>query len=128
MQKTVVATDKAPKAIGAYNQAILVEEGKLLFISGQLGLDPTRMELVSGGVGPEAKQALDNLGQILKKAGGDFSSIVKATIFLANINDFVTVNEIYASYFESDPPARAAFAVSALPKGAKVEIEAIAAL
>ncbi len=128
MQKTVVATDKAPKAIGAYNQAILVEEGKLLFISGQLGLDPTRMELVSGGVGSEAKQALDNLGQILKEAGGDYSSIVKATIFLANINDFVTVNEIYASYFESDPPARAAFAVSALPKGAKVEIEAIAAL
>lgn len=128
MQKSVVATDKAPKAIGAYNQAVLVEDGRLLFISGQLGMDPTSMELVSGGVGGEAKQALDNIGHILKRAGGDFSSIVKATIFLADINDFVTVNEIYASYFKSDPPARAAFAVSALPKGAKVEIEAIAAL
>lgn len=128
MQKSVVATDKAPKAIGAYNQAVLVEDGKLLFISGQLGMDPETMELVSGGVGAESKQALKNMGEILKQAGGEFSSIVKATIFLADINDFVTVNKIYASYFETDPPARAAFAVSALPKGAKVEIEAIAVI
>ena len=128
MIKSIITTDKAPKAIGAYNQAVKVKEGSLLFISGQLGFDPSTMELVEGGVGPETKQALDNLGAILAEAGGGFDSIVKATIYLADISDFATVNEIYASYFTNDPPARAAFAVAALPKGGRVEIEAIAAI
>ena len=128
MNKKIIATDKAPKAIGAYNQAVIVEGARLLFISGQLGFSPETMEMVSGGVRAEAEQVVKNLGSILTEAGGDFSSIVKATIYLSDINDFAAVNEIYASYFKSDPPARAAFAVAALPKGAKVEIEAIAAL
>ncbi len=128
MNKKIVATDKAPKAIGAYNQAVIVEGARLLFISGQLGFSPETMEMVSGGVRAEAEQVVKNLGSILTEAGGDFSSIVKATIYLSDINDFAAVNEIYASCFKSDPPARAAFAVAALPKGAKVEIEAIAAL
>lgn len=128
MQKTIIATDNAPKAIGAYNQAVAVEGAKLLFISGQIGLDPQTMKMVEGGVSAEAKQVLENLGGILKQAGGDYGSVIKATIFLADINDFATVNEIYASYFDTNPPARAAFAVSALPLGARVEIEAIAAL
>lgn len=128
MNKKIVATDKAPKAIGAYNQAVMVEGARLLFISGQLGFSPETMEMVSGGVRAEAEQVVKNLGSILTETGGDFSSIVKATIYLSDINDFAAVNEIYASCFKSDPPARAAFAVAALPKGAKVEIEAIAAL
>ncbi len=128
MSKKIIATDKAPKAIGAYNQAVMVEGARLLFISGQLGFSPETMEMVSGGVKAEAEQVMKNLGSILTEAGGDFSSIVKATIYLSDINDFAAVNEIYASCFKSDAPARAAFAVAALPKGAGVEIEAIAAL
>jgi 2-iminobutanoate/2-iminopropanoate deaminase len=128
MKKTIIATPEAPKAIGAYSQAVAVDGGRLLFISGQLGMDPTTMNLAAGGVGAEATQAMKNLGAILKAAGGDHSSIVKATVYLADINDFATVNEIYATYFADNPPARAAFAVAALPKGARVEIEAVAAL
>ncbi|MFH1701228.1 MAG: Rid family detoxifying hydrolase [Candidatus Zixiibacteriota bacterium] len=128
MKKTIIVTAAAPKAIGAYNQAVAVEGAKLLFISGQIGLDPQSMKIVEGGVLAEAKQVIQNLGGILKEAGGDYGSVVKATIYLADINDFAAVNEIYASYFENDPPARAAFAVAALPLGARVEIEAIAAL
>lgn len=128
MKKTIIATDKAPRAIGAYNQAVLVEGARLLFISGQLGFDPKTMEMVPGGVVAEAAQAMKNIGAILSQAGGDFGAIVKATIFLADIGDFAAVNEVYASCFKSDPPARAAFAVAALPKGARVEIEAVAAL
>ena len=128
MKKTVIATDKAPRANGAYSQAILAEGENLLFISGQVGFDPETMEIVSGGVAPEATRVIESIGAILKEAGGDYGSIVKATIYLADINDFAAVNEIYASYFLSEPPARAAFAVAALPKGARVEIEAIAIL
>jgi len=128
MKKTIIATAEAPKAIGAYSQAVAVDIGRLLFISGQLGMDPASMELVSGGVAAEAAQAMKNLGAILKAAGGDYGSIVKATIFLADIDDFAAVNEVYAGCFPAEPPARAAFAVAALPKGARVEIEAVAAL
>ena len=128
MKKIIIATEMAPRAIGAYSQAVIVDSDRLLFISGQLGLDPDSMEMVSGGVAAEADQAMMNLKAILNEAGGDFSSVVKATVYLADIGDFATVNEIYASYFESEAPARAAFAVSALPRGARVEIEAVAAL
>lgn len=129
MDKRIIATSKAPKAIGAYNQAVAVRGVTLVFISGQLGFNPATMEMVPGGVAAEAKQAMDNLGAIVKEAGGDFSSIVKATIYLADINDFGAVNEIYAGYFETgQAPARAAFAVAALPKGGRVEIEAVAAV
>ncbi len=128
MKKTIIATEAAPRAIGAYSQAVAVDGGRLLFISGQLGMDPASMNLVDGGVAAEAAQAMKNLGEILKAAGGDYSSIVKATIYLADIDDFTAVNEIYAACFSADPPARAAFAVAALPKAARVEIEAVAAL
>lgn len=128
MKKSIIAAEGAPKAIGAYSQAVMVEGARLLFISGQLGLDPATMNLVGGGVAAETTQAMKNLGAILRQAGCDFGAMVKATIYLADIGDFAAVNEIYASYFPSQPPARAAFAVAALPKGARVEIEAIAAL
>ncbi len=128
MKKTIIATPEAPRAIGAYSQAIAVDGGRLLFISGQLGMDPASMNLVAGGVAAEAAQAMKNIGAILKAAGGDYSWIIKATIYLADIDDFAAVNEVYAACFENDPPARAAFAVAALPKAARVEIEAVAAL
>jgi len=128
MKKKIIATTGAPRAIGAYNQGIVVEGGRLVFISGQLGLNPQTMELASGGAAAEARQAMENIKAIVTAAGGTMASIVKATVFLADINDFAVVNEIYASFFSADYPARAAFAVAALPKGARVEIEAIAAL
>ena len=128
MKKTIIATAAAPKAIGAYNQGVVAEAGKLLFVSGQLGFDPQTMEFVPGGVAEQAKQAMTNIGAILKAAGADFGSLVKVTILLADINDFAAVNGVYAGFFKADPPARAAFAAAGLPRGAKVEIEAIAAL
>lgn len=126
MSKRIISSEKAPKAVGAYSQSILVDGGKLLFISGQIGLDPESGQMVSGGVTGEARQVMKNLGAILKAAGGDYASLVKTTIYLADIGDFAAVNEIYASYFAADFPARAAFAVGALPKEARVEIEAVA--
>jgi len=128
MSVKIIATDKAPRAVGAYSQAVLVDKGKLLFVSGQIALHPGSMEMVDGGVEAQTRQVMENLGAILTAAGGSFASIIKATVYLADINDFAAVNEIYASCFKSAPPARAAFAVAGLPRGALVEIEAIAAL
>lgn len=128
MKKNILATERAPKAIGAYSQGVMVENARLVFISGQLGMDPASGAMVSGGAAAEARQAMDNLGAILKAAGGDYAAIIKTTIYLADIGDFAAVNEVYAGYFSADFPARAAFAVAALPRGGRVEIEAIAAL
>ena len=122
--RKVISTTKAPAAIGPYSQAVLV--GRTVYVSGQIGMDPSNGQLVSGGVAAEAKQALKNMGEILKAADCDFTNVVKATVLLADINDFNTVNEIYKQYFKSDFPARAAYQVAALPKGSRVEIEAIA--
>ncbi|XP_036597931.1 2-iminobutanoate/2-iminopropanoate deaminase [Trichosurus vulpecula] len=122
--KKVISTSRAPSAIGAYSQAILVD--KTMYISGQIGMEPSSGQLVSGGVVAEANQALINMGEILKAAGCDYTNVVKATVLLADINDFNAVNEVYKQYFKSNFPARAAYQVAALPKGARVEIEAIA--
>ena len=119
----VVATDKAPAAVGAYSQAMVT--GNLVFTSGQLGLIPETGELQEG-VAAQAKQAMDNLGAVLEEAGAGFDSVVKTVIYLADIADFGVVNEIYAGYFEKDPPARCCFEVAALPKGGLIEIECIA--
>ncbi|XP_063498958.1 2-iminobutanoate/2-iminopropanoate deaminase isoform X2 [Symphalangus syndactylus] len=105
-------------------QAVLVD--RTIYISGQIGMDPSSGQLVSGGVAEEAKQALKNMGEILKAAGCDFTNVVKTTVLLADINDFSTVNEIYKQYFKSNFPARAAYQVAALPKGSRIEIEAVA--
>ncbi len=119
----VIATEKAPAAVGAYSQAIAT--GKLVFTSGQLGLDPATGELREG-VDAQARQAMDNLGAVLAEAGAGYETVVKTVIYLADIADFAAVNEIYAGYFEQDPPARSCFQVAALPKGGLLEIECVA--
>ncbi len=112
------------KAIGPYS--VSRKAGELVFVSGQIGLDQTSGELVSGGVEAEAKQALLNLGEALKACGLGYENVVKTTVFLADIGDFAAVNAIYASFFKEPFPARSAVGVGGLPKGARVEVEAVA--
>lgn len=124
MTRRRIATDAAPAAIGPYSQAI--RAGKLVFCSGQVGLDPQTGELVKGGIEAETRRALQNLAAVLDAAGVGPADVVKATVFLADMQDFAALNEVYGSFFPDPPPARSTFAVAALPKGARVEIEAIA--
>jgi 2-iminobutanoate/2-iminopropanoate deaminase len=119
-----VRTDAAPAAIGPYSQAL--GSGPWLFLSGQIGLRPEGGALVDGGVAAEAEQALDNLCRVLEADGLSFGDVVRVTIYLADLADFATVNEIYERYVESPPPARSTIGVAALPKGARIEIDAIA--
>lgn len=127
-ERSVVSTEGAPKAIGPYSQAIVAPWRKrLVFCSGQIALDPTSGELVGeGDVAAQTRQVLDNLGAVLAASGAGFDSVVKTTIFLADMNDFATVNEVYAERFSGSPPARATVEVSRLPKDVRVEIDAIA--
>lgn len=122
--KKVYSTNNAPEAIGPYSQA--VEVGDLIFISGQIPLDPDTMEIVSDNVEEQTHQVMKNLEAILREANLDFTHVAKMTILLDSMEDFAKVNEIYASYLQEPYPARAAFEVSRLPKDVKVEIEAIA--
>ncbi|MBQ5402755.1 MAG: RidA family protein [Bacteroidales bacterium] len=121
----IISTDKAPKAIGPYSQA--VETGNLLFVSGQIPIDPKTNQLSEGTIKEQTRLVLENIGEILKAAGYDYENVVKTTCLLSDIKDFGDMNEVYAEFFKTNPPARSAFAVKDLPKGAKLEIEAIAA-
>ncbi|XP_043543585.1 2-iminobutanoate/2-iminopropanoate deaminase isoform X2 [Chiloscyllium plagiosum] len=121
-----VYTPKAPIRFGVYSQAVVVD--RTMYISGQLGLDPATGQLVTGGTAQEAKQALINMGEILKAANCNYNNVVKTTVLLADINDFNSVNEVYKQYFVTNFPARAAYQVAALPRGGRVEIEAVAVL
>jgi 2-iminobutanoate/2-iminopropanoate deaminase len=124
MTRQAVGTSAAPAAVGPYSQGIAVDG--FVFCSGQIGLDPTSGELVEGGVEAQADRALRNLGAVLDAAGASMADVVKTTLFLADIADFAAVNAVYARHFPDPPPARSTFAVGALPKGALVEVEAIA--
>merc|ERR1711936_1548316 len=124
LRRVIIATKKAPDAIGPYNQAVQVNS--TLYISGQIGFNPANMEVVSGGVVAEAKQALNNMGHILEAANCTFDNVVKTTVLLADIKDFAAVNEVYTEFFTSNYPARAAYQAAALPRGARVEMEAVA--
>ncbi|HEX6246104.1 MAG TPA: RidA family protein [Polyangiales bacterium] len=126
MQRSIVSTPDAPKAIGPYSQA--VRTGQLVFLSGQIPLDPKSGEMVGGAdVEAQTRQVMSNLAAVLSAAGARFEHVVKTTIFLTDLNDFTRVNQIYGAAFEGvSPPARATVQVAALPRGAKVEIEAIA--
>ncbi len=125
MNRHAVSTSAAPAAIGPYSQA--VGAGRLVLCSGQIGLDPATGELVEGGVVAQAERALRNLGAVLDAAGLGFADVVKTTVFLVDMADFAALNEVYARFVTDPPPARSTIAVAALPRGARVEIEAIAA-
>ena len=123
-QRQVVNTKDAPTALGPYSQAIVA--GGMVFCSGQVAIDPKTGTLVEGGVSEQSEQVLDNLGAVLKAAGASFESVVKTTIYLADLEDFQTVNAIYSKRFPDAPPARATVEVSRLPLDVRVEIDAIA--
>lgn len=122
--RKIISSQAAPKPVGPYNQAILVD--RTVYLSGVLGLDKETGKLVNGGAAGEARQALINMGHILAEAGSGFDKVIKTTILLNDINDFATINEIYKQFFTKDYPARSTFQVGKLPLGAMVEIEAIA--
>jgi len=123
MSKNIITTDKAPQAIGTYSQA--VRHQGLVFISGQIPLDPESMETVPGGIEAQIRQVFDNLSAVCTAAGGSLDDIVKLTIFLTDMGDFPQVNTIMGQYFSTPYPARAAVQVAALPKGVSVEMDAI---
>ena len=122
--KKIISTSDAPSAIGPYSQA--VRSGSFLFCSGQIPLDPKSGQIVPGDIAAQTRRVLDNIGAVLEAEDLTFDHVVKTTIFLTNLGDFQTVNEVYGSYFKQDPPARSTIQVAALPKGANVEIEVIA--
>jgi 2-iminobutanoate/2-iminopropanoate deaminase len=124
--RQAVSTQAAPAAIGPYSQAI--RAGSFLFLSGQIPLDPATGQLVPGGVEAQTRQVFANIGEILKAAGRSFDHVVSATVYVADMNDFAKVNEVYATYFTSPAPARATVQVARLPKDSLVEIQVIAAL
>ncbi|MDH5378579.1 MAG: RidA family protein [Gammaproteobacteria bacterium] len=126
MSREIISTDKAPAAIGTYSQAVKV--GNTLYLSGQIPLDPGTMELVEGDISVQISRVFDNLSAVLNSAGADFSKVAKLNIFLTDLTHFPTVNEIMAKYFDQPYPARAAVGVAQLPKGAQVEMDAIAVL
>jgi 2-iminobutanoate/2-iminopropanoate deaminase len=125
MTRQAVSTPGAPAAIGPYSQAI--RSAELVFCSGQLGLDPATGELVEGDTAAQAERALRNLGAVLDAAGCSFADVVKVTIFLTDLADFTAVNAVYVRFMDEPPPARSTVEVAGLPKGARIEIEAIAA-
>jgi 2-iminobutanoate/2-iminopropanoate deaminase len=122
--KNIIKTDKAPAPIGPYSQA--VEAGGFLFCSGQIAINPESGQVLTGPVEEQTKQVMENIKAVLDAAGLGFQNLIKTTIYLINMNDFQTVNEVYSRYMKEQPPARTTIAVAALPKGVHVEIEVIA--
>lgn len=126
MSKEIISTEKAPAAIGTYSQAVRVDN--TVYLSGQIPLDPASMEVVDGGIDAEITRVFDNLSAVCEAAGGNLQQIVKLSIYLTDLTNFPTVNEIMASYFEMPYPARAAIGVASLPKGVGVEMDAVMVL
>jgi 2-iminobutanoate/2-iminopropanoate deaminase len=126
MPKTVLSTERAPRAIGPYSQAI--RAGDFVFLSGQIPLDPATGEMVTDGIAAQTRRVMENLRAVLSAAGASFEQVVRTTIFLADLGDFGAVNAVYGEYFPGEPPARATVQVAALPRGALVEIDAVAYL
>ena len=124
MKKKVIQTDKAPKALGPYSQAI--QAGNLLFLSGQIPMDPATGELVKGDIADKTRRVMENIKAVLESQGLTMEDVVKSTVFLKNINDFARFNETYATYFRSAPPARSTVEVSRMARDADIEIEMIA--
>jgi 2-iminobutanoate/2-iminopropanoate deaminase len=124
--KKIINTDKAPGAIATYSQAVKID--KLIFTAGQIAISPATGDLIKGEVAVQTTQVLENLKIVIQAAGGDLSSVVKTTVYLTNPDDFLPMNKAYAQYFPNEPPARTTVFISALPKGALVEIDAVAQL
>jgi 2-iminobutanoate/2-iminopropanoate deaminase len=124
--KEIISTAKAPTAIGPYSQAVLIKPLKLVYTAGQIGLLPTTGQMVNGGIQAETRQVLLNLQAVLQASGSDLEHVIKTTVFLTDMNNFQTMNEVYAEFFPVAPPARSAIAAKQLPKNALVEIEAVA--
>ncbi|MGE4570493.1 MAG: RidA family protein [Gammaproteobacteria bacterium] len=125
MKKHIIATDKAPAAVGTYSQAVAVTGGTTIYLSGQIPLVPETMEIVEGGITEEINQVFQNLTAVCNEAGGDLSNIVKLNIFLTDLSNFPIVNEVMAQYFDQPYPARAAIGVKALPKAVSVEMDGV---
>lgn len=123
---TQIKTEKAPAAIGPYSQGILL--GSLLFTSGQIPLDPAAGTLVSGGIQSETKQVMENLKAVLEAGGAGLKDVVKTTVYMTDLSEFAQMNEVYGIYFSGEPPARSTVGVASLPRGARVEIEAVAVI
>jgi 2-iminobutanoate/2-iminopropanoate deaminase len=126
MVREIVVTKRAPGAMGPYSQAIKTKD--MVFVSGQLAIDPLSGELISEEIRKETRQALNNLKQILLAAGSKLDHVIKTTLYISNMDDFDRINEVYAEFFNQDPPARACIQVARLPKDANVEVEAVALL
>lgn len=124
MKKEIINTEKAPAALGPYSQAI--KAGNTIYVSGQIPLIPETMEIISDDVQEQTKQSLENVKAVLEAAGATLNDVVKASVFIKDMNDFAKINEIYATYFTENKPARACIEVARLPKDVKVEIEVIA--
>jgi 2-iminobutanoate/2-iminopropanoate deaminase len=124
--RQAVATPSAPAAIGPYSQAI--RAGSLVFVSGQIPIDPSTGNLIGGDIAAQTHRVFQNIGEILKAAGASFDQVVRTTVYLADMNDFAAMNEVYAKYFSSPAPARATVQAARLPKDARVEIDVIASL
>jgi 2-iminobutanoate/2-iminopropanoate deaminase len=124
MTKYTIETDSAPEAIGPYSQA--VKYNGILYCSGQIGLDPKSMQMAGDDIESQTRQVMKNIGEVLKASGSSYNDVLKCTIYIADMNDFAKVNEIYASYFKEQPPARETVAVKTLPKNALIEISCIA--
>ena len=125
MKRQIVATADAPKAVGPYSQAVWA--GDFLFCAGQIPLDPASGNMVAGGITEQTTQVLKNISGVLRSQGLDFANVIKATVFLSDMNNFGAMNEVYAKFFAKDPPARSTVQVARLPKDALVEIEVVAA-
>lgn len=124
--KKVITTTGAPAAIGPYSQGISVDgNARIVFLSGQIALDPSTGQIVSGGIEAETKQVMRNIEALLKEIGATFENVVKTTIFLKDFNDFATVNQLYGAHFRQNPPARSTVEVARLPRDARIEIECI---
>ncbi len=126
MSRQIISTGDAPAAIGPYSQA--VRHGDIVFLSGQIPLDPATMELVEGDIAEQARRVFLNLSAVCKAAGGDLNGLVKVNVYLTNLGNFATVNQVMAEFFSEPYPARAAVGVAALPLGAEVEVEAVLGL
>ena len=124
--KDIIKTAAAPGAIGPYSQAVKVSGGSMVFVSGQIPLDPKSGEIIGATASEQCQQVMNNMKAVLEAAGADFGNVVKTTIYLADMNDFGPVNEMYATFFDSAPPARATVQVGRLPKDVRVEIDCIA--